>query len=324
MHAVTIDRYGPPDVFRYEEVETPVPGPGEVRVRVHATATAAGDWHLMRGDPLPVRLMFGLLRPRFRILGAAAAGTVEAVGSGVDLSLGAPVFGDLSDCGFGGFAEYVCVPADALLPKPDEVSFEEAAAAAGSAVTALQALRAGGEPLDGANVLVNGASGGVGTYAVQIARALGAEVTGVCSTRNVELVRSLGASRVVDYTREDFTEGGATYDRIVDAAAYRPLSDNLDALRPGGRYVFVGGAMGTMYRIMLFGPLAARRRGVSITLLLTKVVREDLATVADLLASGRVRSVIDRTYPLPDVAAAVGYVEEGHARGKVVVVPTAP
>ena len=225
MKAIVCRKYGSPDVLRLEELEKPTPKDHEVLLKVHAASANAGDWHLLRGEPFPVRLMFGLLKPRHKILGADVAGRVAAVGRNVsEFQPGDEVFGDISVCGFGAFAEYVCVTENALVLKPANLSFEEAAAAPAAAVTALQGLRKG-QIQPGQKVLVNGASGGVGTFAVQIAKSFGTDVTGVCSTRNLDRVRSIGADHVIDYTREDFTQNGRRYDLILAANGYHSIGD---------------------------------------------------------------------------------------------------
>jgi NADPH:quinone reductase-like Zn-dependent oxidoreductase len=316
MKAIVHDRYGPPDVLRLEEVPTPVPGDGDVLVRVHAASVNAGDWHLMRADPFLVRLMFGgLLRPRHRILGADVAGRVEAVGRDVKgLREGDEVFGDLSACGFGAFAEYACVPEAALAPKPSNLTFEEAAAVPLAATAALQGLRDKGRIRAGQRVLVNGASGGVGTFAVEIAKAFGAPVTGVCGPGNLDMVRSIGADRVIDYTREDYTRGGERYDLILDAAAFRSVLDCRRALAPEGVYVMVGGSTARMFQTMFLSPLFPRMR-----FLASKASRADLLFLKGLAEAGRLKPVIDRRYALAHVSDAIRYVEQGHARGKVVI-----
>src|SRR5436853_3529390 len=227
MRAIVYHTYGSPDVLKLEEVQKPVPQDDEVLVQVLAASAAAGDWHLLRGKPFLLRLMgFGLLKPKHKILGAAVAGRVEAVGRNVtQFQPGDEVFGDLSECGFGAFAEYVSIPENALALKPTRLTFEEAATVPVSAVTALQGLRDQGQIQPGQKVLINGASGGVGTFAVQIAKSFGTEVTAVCSTRNVDLVRSIGADQVIDYTQEDFTKNGQRYDLIFDAVGNRAVSD---------------------------------------------------------------------------------------------------
>ncbi|MGZ3623853.1 MAG: NAD(P)-dependent alcohol dehydrogenase, partial [Ktedonobacteraceae bacterium] len=225
MKAIVNTTYGSPDVLQLKEVEKPTPSDHEVLVKVHAASAAAGDWHLLRAKPFLIRFTYGLLKPKHKILGAAVAGHVEAVGSNVtQFEVGDEVFGDLSACGFGAFAEYVAVPEYALAPKPTRLTFEEAATVPVSAVTALQGLRDQGHIQPGQKVLINGASGGVGTFAVQIAKSFGCEVTAVCSTSNVDLVRSLGADHVIDYTQEDFTKSGQRYDLIFAVNGYHPIS----------------------------------------------------------------------------------------------------
>ena len=320
MRAIVYDRYGPPEVLRLEEVDKPIPGDADVLVRVVAASASAGDWHLMRGEPFLVRLMFGLRRPKIRVLGSSIAGRVEAVGNGVKrFRPGDEVFGDLSDCGFGGFAEYACVPETALVAKPAGTTFEAAAAVPGSALPALQGLRDKGRIGAGKRVLVNGASGGVGTFAVQIAKYFGAEVTGVCSTRNIEMVCALGADRVIDYTKEDFTRNGRRYDLILDAAAFRPLRDHLRALAADGTYVLVGGAMAQTFKVMLFGPLISMVRGKKAAFFISAPNQEDLVALKDMVEAEQVTAVIDRRYDLNEVPEAIRYVETGHARGKVVI-----
>lgn len=320
MRAVVRDRYGPPDVLRLQELPTPAPADGEVRVRVRAAAVAAGDWHLLRGSPFLVRLaMGGILRPPFPVLGADMAGVVDAVGPGVAaLRPGDEVVGHLSECGFGAFAEAVVAPEEWLVPKPQGLSWEEAAALPGSGLAALQGLRLGGVR-DGARVLVNGASGGVGSAAVQIAVAAGAEVTGVCSTRNVEMVRALGAARVVDYTREDYTRGEARYDLVLDAAAFRSVLEARRVVAPDGAYVMVGGATRRLLQTGLLGPLLSREGRPKMKVLMTEPTRADLLTLVEMAGAGSLRPVLDRSWPLEDAAAALAHVEAGHARGKVVL-----
>jgi len=320
MKAVLCRKYGPPETLELVEVPDPDPGDGEVRVRVEAAAVNAGDWHLVRADPFLVRLFFGLRRPKHPIPGSDVAGRVEAVGPGVrDLKPGDAVFGDLSGSGFGAFAEVACAPESALVRKPDGLSFEEAAAVPVSAVTALQGLRDKGKLRPGGKVLIHGASGGVGAFAVQIAKALGAEVTGVCSSRSVDLVRTLGADRVLDYTREDFAAAGARYDLILGVGGRRSILDYRRALSPGGTYVQVGGDMAQFTQVVLFGPwlsMAGTKRLVNLT---AGAKAGDLRFVRDLLEAGKVKPVIDRRFPLAEVPEAIRYLETGHPRGKVVI-----
>lgn len=326
MKAVVYHRYGSPDVLRVEEVPTPIPKGDEVLVRVHAASANAGDWHALRGDPFFLRFMgFGLLKPRNAILGSDVSGRVEAVGRKVtEFRAGDEVFGatsigrKLSQYG-GAFAEYACVAAGQLLTKPAGLSFEEAAAVPSAAMAALQGLRDKGQLLPGQRVLVNGASGGVGTFAVQIARSFGAEVTGVCSTRNVELVRSIGAHRVVDYMREDFTRHEGRYDVILDTAAYRSMIDHRRALSSEGTYVLVGGSTGRFLQTAMFGPWISVVGSKRFVVLESRETKDDLALVKGLLESGKLAPVLDREYPLSETAEALRHLEEGHARGKAVI-----
>ncbi len=320
MKAIVRDKYGSPDVLELREIDTPVTGNDEVLVNVQAASVNAGDWHLLRADPFFMRLMgFGMLRPKNKILGADIAGRVEAVGANVKrFQPGDEVFGDISECGWGGFAEYVAVSEDALALKPSNLTFDEAAAIPLAAVTALQALRDKGKVQPGHKVLINGASSGVGTFAVQIAKALGAEVTGVSSTRNLEMVRSIGADHVIDYTQEDVTQNGQQYDVIVDTAAFRSIADYRRALAPGGIYVLIGGSTGRIFQVLFQGPLISRK-GKKFGMLMAKPKSEDLNVIKELVESGKVVPVIDRRYPLSEVPEAIRYLETKHARGKVVI-----
>lgn len=322
MKAVVYATYGSPDVLHVKDVEEPTPQDDEVLIRVHAAAANPADWHLMRGAPFFVRLETGLSKPKNPILGADVAGRVEAVGPNVaQFQIGDAVFGDLSAAGLGGFAEYVCAPERLLAPKPSNLSFEQAAAAPLAAITALQGLRHNGEIEAGQTVLVNGASGGVGTFAVQMAKAFGAEVTGVCSTRNLELVRSIGADHVVDYVQQDFTQTGAQYDLILDAVGNRSVAAYARALRPGGRCVVVGfTTLGHLLQVALRGAWVSRRTGKQIGLLGSAQPNQaDLLFIKELMEAGKVTPVIDRQYTLDETAEAIRYLEAGHARGKVVV-----
>jgi NADPH:quinone reductase-like Zn-dependent oxidoreductase len=257
MKAIVYREYGPPDVLNLEEVQKPTPKDDEVLVKVHAASANAADWHLMRADPFLVRVMgFGLLRPKNGLLGADISGRIEAVGRNVtQFQPGDEVFGNLFGRGLGGFAEYACATEDALASKPANVSFEEAAAVPLAAVTALQGLRHKGQVQPGQKVLINGASGGVGTFAVQIAKTFGAEVTGVCSTAKLDMVRSIGADHVIDYTKEDFTRNGQHYDLILAANGYHPISNYKRALSPNGTYVMTGGSGAQMLQAMTLGPI---------------------------------------------------------------------
>src|SRR5258706_13709132 len=312
MRAIVYRQYRPPEVLRLEEIEKPVPKDDEVLIRIRASCVNPYDWHFMRGEPRFMRLMAGLTKPKSPRLGADAAGVVEAVGRNVtDLKPGDEVFGGAR----GAFAEYACARASKLALKPANVTFEQAACSVVAGLTALQALRDRGKVRAGHKVLVHGASGGVGTFAVQIARAFGAEVTGVCSTRSVEMVRSIGAARVIDYTREDFARDLGQYDIVVDSFWNHTLAQSKGVLKRDGTYVIIGGPPETLMKAML-SPLIP---GSRIALAFTKSDRAQLDAMAELLKTGQVTPVIDRRYPLSDVPAAIRYLEEGHPGGKVVV-----
>jgi NADPH:quinone reductase-like Zn-dependent oxidoreductase len=321
MKAIVYHKYGPPDVLELKEVEKPIPKDNEILVKVHAASANAYDWHLLRADPFLVRLMGGgFLKPKNQILGADLAGRVETVGRNVkQFQPGDEVFGDLSGCGCGGFAEYVCAREDALMLKPANMTFEEAAAVPMAAVTALQGLRDKGKIQSGQKVLINGASGGVGTFAVQIAKSFGVEVTAVCSTRNLDLVRSIGADQVIDYTKEDFTQNVQRYDLILAANGYHPILDYKRALSPTGMYVMAGGSMAQIFQAMLLGPWISMTGSKKMGGLSARPNQKDLVFMKELLEAGKVVPVIDRRYTLSEVADALRYLEEGHARGKVVI-----
>ena len=320
MQAMVYTEYGSPDVLRLAEIAAPAPGDDDVLIRVHAAGVNAGDWHLLRGEPFLIRLTAGLRRPKHPILGADVAGRVEAVGRNVtELQPGDEVFGDLSDSGYGAFAEYVAVPAHTVTRKPAGLSFARAAAVPSAALTALHGLRDEAQVQPGQRVLINGASGGVGSFAVQIAKALGAVVTGVTSTRNVELVRSLGADHVVDYTQEDFTRAGQRYDVILDTAAFRPFAEHERALAPGGVYVLVGGSFRQNLAVMALGPWRSRRSGLRFRTFVKQPKPHNLAFVRELLEAGRLAPAIDRCYPLDKAAEALRYLGTRRARGKVVI-----
>jgi NADPH:quinone reductase-like Zn-dependent oxidoreductase len=322
MKAIVQERFGPPDVLQLVDTDPPEVGADDVLVRVHAAALNPYDWHIMRGDPLVARLMgeVGLRKPKARVAGIDAAGRVEAVGANVrGLRPGDEVLGFCR----GAFAEYAPAVADKVVPKPASLTFEQAAAVPMAGTTALRGIRDVGAVQPGHRVLVNGAAGGVGTYAVQIATALGAEVTGVCSTRNVELVRSIGATHVVDYTNEDFTDGRAHYDVILDNVGNRPLSQLRRALTPTGTLVLNGG--GSPGRVL--GPVGSILRAVVVNRLVRERLRllpheqkrEQLLTLTGLIEAGKLTPILDRTYPLADTGEALRRVEQGHARGKVVI-----
>lgn len=320
MKAIVYTKYGPPDMLQLAEVEKPMPKDGEVLIKIQAAATNAADWHFLRGDPFFLRFFAGLFKPKNQILGVDIAGRVEAVGQNVTtFQAGDAVIGKLSG---GGFAEYACAPENMLVLKPTNLNFEEAAAVPLAAITALQGLRDIGQIESGQKVLINGASGGVGTFAIQIAKAFGAEVTAVCSTAKIDLARSLGADHVIDYTQEDFTQNGQQYDLILSANGNRPLSDYERALTPTGTYVMAGGSMSQMFQAILLGPIKSKSGGKTIRDFTAKPNKKDLVFVAKLLEAGKVTPVIDRCYPLGEVPEAIRYLEEGHAKGKVIITVT--
>lgn len=320
MKAIVNETYGSPDVLQLKEVPMPTPKHGEVLVKIIAAAANAADWHLLRPDPFLVRLEMGLFKPNKTILGGDIAGVVEAVGAGVTMfKSGDAVYGDLSGCGMGGYAEYVSVPERYLAMKPTNLSFEQAAAIPMAGITALQGLRDAGKVQAGQKVLINGASGGVGTFAVQIAKALGAEVTAVCSTGKVEMVRSLGADYVIDYKKEDFTLGSEKYDLIVAANGYHTLWQYRRVLRPHGIYVMIGGTNAQIFQALLLGPLLSMMGRQQFKTVVAKPNRADLDLMRALVEEGKVTPMIDRRYPLSEVAEAIRYLERGHAQGKVVI-----
>ncbi len=322
MKAAVQDTYGSPDVLEVREIDKPVVGDDDLLVRVHAAGVDPGVWHLMTGLPYLVRVMgYGLRRPKVGIRGRDVAGRVEAVGRNVtQVQPGEEVFG-ICD---GSFAEYVRARPDKLAPKPANLTFEQAAAVPISALTALQALRDKGTVQPGQKVLIIGAAGGVGTFAVQLAKAFGAEVTGVCSTTKVDLVRSIGADHVIDYTREDFADGARHYDLILDTAGRRSLSHLRRALAPRGTLVIVGGEgggrwLGGFDRQILRAPIVSLFVRQTLRPLTSRERREDLLVLKELIEAGKVTPVIDRTYPLSEVPKAIRHLEEGHARGKIVI-----
>ena len=321
MKAIVFYKYGSPDVLKLAEVEKPTPKDDEVLVKIHAASVNAYDWHFLTADIFLIRLMGGgLLRPKNNRLGADIAGRIKAVGGNVrQFKPGDEVFGTIQ----GGFAEYACASENALALKPTNLSFEEAAAVPMAGVTALQGLRDQGQIQPGQKVLIQGASGGVGTFAVQIARVFGAEVTAVCSTRNVDQARSLGAEHVIDYTQEDFTRNGQQYDLILAVNGYHPISAYQRALTPRGIYVVAGGKPAQLFQGMLLGPRMSKTGGKKISFLSAKVSKKDLVFLKELLETGKIIPVIDRSYPLSEAAEALRYLGTGHAKGKVVITMTA-
>ena len=318
MKAIKYEKYGPPDVLELKEVDKPIPKDNEVLVKIHAASVNPLDWHFLRGTPRMMRLVAGFATPNKKILGADLAGRVEAVGKNVkQFQPGDEVFGGIS---LGAFAEYVCVSEDAaIVKKPVNTTFEEAAAIPVAALTALQGVRDYGKVQHGQRVLINGASGGVGTFAVQIAKSFGATVTGVCSTRNLEMVKSIGADQVIDYAQEDFAQHEQGFDLIIDNVGNRSVSDYSRALRTKGNCVIIGyTSPALLFQHMLLGPLW--QGGKKIGLMGTaKPNKKDLIFIKELVESGKVRPVIDKCYPLRETAEAIRYLEKGHARGKVTI-----
>lgn len=320
MKAIIVEQYGTPDVMEFKDVEKPTPKDNEVLVKVYAASINMADWHLLTADIFLVRLEMGLLKPKNKILGADMAGRVEAVGKNVtQFQPGDEIFGDLARSGFGSLAEYVAVPEDVLALKPVNLTFEEAAAYPMAAVTALQGLRDMGKIQPGHKVLIQGASGGVGSFAVQIAKVLGAEVTAVCSTPNIELVRSLGADHVIDYTKEDFTKNGKQYDLILAVNGYHPINDYKRALTSKGIYVMAGGATKQMFEALLRSSFISEKNGRKLGVLTALPKQEDLVYLKGLTEAGKLKPVIDKRFPLNEAAHALRYLGEGHARGKVVI-----
>ncbi|HET7706781.1 MAG TPA: NAD(P)-dependent alcohol dehydrogenase [Thermoanaerobaculia bacterium] len=319
MKAIVYCDYGSPEVLKLETIEKPVPTDDQVLVKVHAASVNPLDYHYMRGTPFVMRLDGGLRRPKTTRLGVDFAGTVEAVGKNVrELRAGDEVFGGRT----GAFAEYIVASEGRLVRKPENISFEQAAAVPIAGVTALQALRDKAQVKPGQRVLINGASGGVGTFAVQIAKSLGAHVTAVSSTRNIELVRSLGADEAVDYTRQDYTKLGQQYDAIIDMVGNHPVSAHKKVLKPNGVYVIVGGPKGKwLAPLDRIGSAAIQSRlgDQKFGMIMAKITKDDLTVLSELMRSGKVTPVIDRRYPLSEVPEAVRYLETGRARGKVII-----
>jgi NADPH:quinone reductase-like Zn-dependent oxidoreductase len=321
LKAIVYARYSRPDVLHLKELGKPVPDPDQVLVKVYAASINYGDWGLLRGKPFILRLADGgLLSPKNQVLGGDIAGRVEAVGSQVkQFQPGDDVFGDLSGCGRGGFAEYVSVPENVLARKPNNLSYADSASVPMAGVTALQGLRDIGKIKPGNKVLINGASGGVGNFAVQIAKSFGAEVTAVCSTKNLGVARSIGADQVIDYTKEDFTKNGQSYDLILAANGYHSILDYRRAVNPGGIYVCSGGSLAQIFQAMILGPRMSKTGDRKLTNLSQKSNQADLVFMKELLESEKVVPVIDQFFPLSQVPEALRYFGEGHAQGKVVI-----
>ena len=319
MKAIVYTEYGSPEVLRLEEIKKPVPKDGEVLVKVHAASVNSWDWDLVRGKPYLYRLIFGILKPKIRIIGADIAGEVEAAGQTVtQFKPGDHVFGDLSGGNWGGFAEYVCAREDELVLKPASMSFEQAAAIPQAGVLALTGLRDKKQIQPGQKVLINGAGGGVGTFAIQMAKSFGAEVTGVDHTSKLDLMRSLGAVRVIDYTKEDFTQAGERYDLVLDVTAHRSMFAYSRVLNPTGTYVMIGGSVPRIFELLFIAPWIAlttkKRMGI-----LAHKQNKDMAFLIELFETGKIQPVIDRRYTLEEIPEAIRYLGEGHARGKLVI-----
>lgn len=327
MKASILTQYGSPDFFELQEVAKPMPGDADVLIKVHAASINSWDWEILMGKPFVNRIMVGLFKPtRIKIIGCDVAGRIEAVGKNVKcFQVGDEVFGDISACGWGGFAEYVCVSekANALALKPAKLSFDESAAVPQAAILALQGLKKG-RIEQVRNVLINGASGGVGSFAVPLAKSYGVEVTGVCRTSKMDFVRSLGADHVIDYTREDFTRNGQRYDLILDVQGHHSIFDYKRVLTRKGHYVMVGGASALIFQVMFLGPLISVTGSKKMGLLLHKPNAHDLDFMKTLIGTGRVTPIIDKCYSLNDVAEAFKYYGEGYVKGKVVITISKP
>lgn len=321
MKAIVYENYGSTEVLKLKEVSKPVPKENEILVKVQAASVNAADWRMMKADPFLVRFYAGLFKPKkISILGADVAGTVEEVGRNITkFRPGDEVFGDVFASGFGGFAEYKCGKEDEFVLKPSNLSFEDVAALPLAGMTALHSLRDFGKIQAGQAVLINGASGGVGTFAIQLAKYFGANVTAVCSTSKKELAISLGANHVIDYTKEDFTKNGKKYDLIVGVNGYRSLSEYKASLNPKGRYVMAGGGTAQLFQALLLGPFVSLTSDRKIIAASSQPNQKDLLFLSELMKSDKLKSVIDRRYTLEEVPEAIRYVEEGHAGGKVII-----
>lgn len=321
MKAIVFTRYGPPDVLELTEIPKPTPKDDELLIRVHASSINSWDWEFLNGIPFANRLMYGLLKPKpgKQILGADIAGTVEAVGRHVKrFQPGDEVFGDLWD-NWGGFAEYACANETSMEPKPVNSTFAQAAAVPQAAVLALQGLRRAGQLKPGQKVLINGAGGGVGTFAIQLAKLSGAEVTGVDASHKLNVVRSVGADHVIDYTQKDFTKTGERYDLIIDCQNFRSMFDNRRALRPEGTYAMIGGSTARVYQLWLLSLIALLTREDRKLCLVYEGPNKGLAELKELIEAGKLVSIIDRTYQLEEVSEALRYFGQGHHKGKIVI-----
>ena len=320
MKAIVSNQYGSPDTLEYKEVEKPVPNENQVLVRIQAASINKSNLILLKGEPFLARLAFGLRKPKFPIPGGDIAGTVEEVGKNVtQFQPGDEVYGELSGFGWGGFAEYAAVPEEAIAPKPSNLSFEEAAAVPMAALTAFQALRDKGKIQENQKVLIYGASGGVGTFAVQFAKAFGAEVTAVCSTRNVEIAESIGADHVIDYKKKDFSQIIEQYDLIIGANGMQPIKLYVRALSPNGIFVHVGGSESQLFQTMLRGPWISMTSKRKVGSFLQRPNQKDLILIKEIIEAGEVTPVIDRHFQFNEIPEAFRYFSEGHAKGKVVI-----
>ncbi len=317
IKAVVYEKYGPPgEVHQLKEIEKPTPNDTEILVKVHASAINSSDATLTRGKPFLGRLWQGFFRPKNKTLGSDIVGKVESVGRNVkQFKVGDEVFGDIGDIGFGGFAEYVSVPEKTLVLKPNNLTFEEAAAVPQASVVALQGLRNHGQIQKGQKVLINGASAGIGTFAVQIAKSFGAEVTGVCSTKKIDMIRSIGADHLIDYTKEDFTKSGQLYDLIFDVHVSHSISEYKGALAPNGAYI----ACDFNPTSVFLGPLISLFGSKKVKSYMAKLNTKDLTHIKKLIEAGKIKPIIDRCYPLNEVAKAIKYYEEKHSLGKIVI-----
>ena len=320
MKAIVSSQYGSPDTLEYIDVERPVPNENQVLVKIHAASINKGNLILLKGEPYLARLAFGLRKPKFPIPGGDIAGIVVEIGKNVKhFKLGDEVYGDLSGYGWGGFAEYAVVPEEAIAPKPSNLSFEEAAAVPMAALTAFQSLRDKGKVQEGQKVLIYGASGGVGTFAVQFAKAFGADVTAVCSTRNVEMVESIGADHVIDYKKNDFSRIIEQYDLIIGANGEQPIKFYLRALRPNGKFVHVGGSERQLFQTMLRRPWISMTNNKKVSSFLQRPNQNDLILIKEMIEEGEVTPVIDRHFQFHEIPEAFRYFSDGHAKGKIVI-----
>ena len=319
MKAIISHEYGSPDVLELQDIEKPTPKDNEVLIRLHATSVNSSDWEFLTGEPLYIR-MWGLRKPKYQILGSDIAGRVEAVGRNAkQFQSGDDVFGDIM-YSWGGFAEYVCANESNLVLKPTFMTWEEAAAIPQAAVVALQGLRDKGQVLAGQKVLINGAGGGAGTFALQLAKFFGAEVTGVDSTMKLDVMRSIGADHVIDHTKEDYTRNGKQHDLIVDLVAHRSIFDSKRALAPAGSYVMVGGSVKRLFQTLFVGSLISMMGTRKFGVLAHKQNQKDMRYITELVESGKVTPVIDRTYTLDQVPEAIQLVGDGRAKGKVIII----